>query len=196
MLLAASVTAAGMFLAGCRAEKVAAPTSYASFAADDKSFQCIYPTGWKAVGSSSQGIRSGAVFSKGSAKIDVDADLQGSLMGDIARSANSMVGSVAPGLAGRTRPPVETLHDINKKAVSENYKDYREFPTKPFRSALGEARITEFTGTHGGLFKSKIHGYRATILGGERQVTVLTRCAEDDWKTLQMAFLKVIMSLK
>jgi len=131
-----------------------------------------------------------------SARIDVDADLQGSLMGDIARAPAGALGDVAPGLAAKVKPPVEVVHGMNKKKVSGDYADYKEQPAKPFTSAVGEARISEFTGTSGGSFKEKIHGYRVTMLGGERAVTVISKCTEEDWPNLKAPFARVIQSVK
>ena len=41
----------------------------------------------------------------------------------------------------------------------------------------------------------KLHGYRVTVLGGERRFTILCRCPQRNWKILEPAFLRVIQSV-
>jgi hypothetical protein len=190
-------------LPGCGHERAAAPASYTAYTAPDKAFKCMAPAGWEASSSSSQAVMSGAVFHKGSAVIDITADLQGSLMGDIVRPPAMPTGDLPPGAAppGMERavkelqkPPVEKLHEMGRKEVAETMSHYEEQPMKTMQSGLGDARYSEFT-AGGGVFSEKIHGYRVTILGGERRVTVICRCPESDWSTLQPAFAKVVGSL-
>jgi hypothetical protein len=52
----------------------------------------------------------------------------------------------------------------------------------------------EFTGD-GGLFAGKVHGYRATNLGGERAFYVLCQCSERDWMMLKPAFERAMGSM-
>jgi hypothetical protein len=54
--------------------------------------------------------------------------------------------------------------------------------------------VTEFTAKTA--FGSGIHGYRATIIGHERAITVFCTCPEDDWAGVKPAFDKVLLSLK
>lgn len=181
-------------LAGCGSKPAEAPASYTHFAAEDRSFQCDQPAGWESTSAGGHGVASGVLFKKGPAKIDITADLQGSLMGDIARSSNNMLGGLAPGLAGKTRPPVETLHEMGKKELAESIKDYQEQPMQQIQGRMGDARMSEYTGG-GGIFSPKVHGLRVTMLGGERRITVICQCPESDWQTLHPAFTRVIGSL-
>jgi hypothetical protein len=180
---------------GCASERVAAPAKYTKYEASDRAFSCSAPEGWESVSSASQGTRSGALFRKGGALIDVDADLQGSLMGDIARATGNIGAGLVPGMEGKRKPPVETVHEMKEKEVAESMSHYQEQPAKPFRSSAGEARVSEFT-AGGGMFAEKVHGYRVTILGGERAITVIAKCPEADWPALQGVFGKVINSIK
>jgi hypothetical protein len=47
----------------------------------------------------------------------------------------------------------------------------------------------------GGFLKSPLHGYRATILGGERRISFEARCRDSDWPALKPAFERVLTSL-
>jgi hypothetical protein len=59
---------------------------------------------------------------------------------------------------------------------------------------LGEGRRSTFTAeqTLGG----KVFGYRATLLGGDRRIEIVTTCSASNWQTLKPAFEKVIASLR
>ena len=196
------IPVAALLLSGCGQEKAAAPASYTAYTAPDKAFKCLAPAGWETSSSSSQAVNSGALFRKGSAVIDVTADLQGSLMGDIVRGPAvplpDLPGGAPPGMASALKeaqkPPVEKLHEMGRKEVAERLSHYEEQPMQTMRTSLGERRYSEFT-AGGGMFSGKIHGYRVTILGGERRITVLCHCPEQDWNTLQPAFAKVVGSL-
>lgn len=68
-------------------------------------------------------------------------------------------------------------------------------PMRVVNSALGEGRCSEWSGDAGVWGGGKMHGYRATLLSGERRVTIVCRCPESNWKILQPAFDKVLGSL-
>ena len=134
------------------------------------------------------GNAAGVYFKSGAARIDVDGDLTGSLMGDMMRSSNTLFPE------NRQRPPVEGLHLTGVKRMSERYGDYDEQPMQTLQTPLGEGRISEWTGT-GGAMAGKLHGYRVTVLGGGRRFTILCRCPQRNWKILEPAFLRVIQSV-
>ena len=182
-------------------ERVSAPTAFTVFKAGDQSFQCEYPQGWQTAAAEAGAIASGALFQKASAKIDITADLAGSLMGDIARSSNQSMAGLAdmiPGgaaaIQGKLKPPVQTLHEGGLKEIKEKFSGYAEQPAKAFQSKMGEARFSEFT-ADAGFLAGKLRGYRVTILGGDRRVTVLCHCSEQDWPNLQASFQRVVNSL-
>jgi hypothetical protein len=187
---------------------VPAPTAFAPYTATDKAFVCQAPQGWETSGFGSGGMNSGVLFKKGDAKIDVTADLAGSLMGDIAAATDRMAGGTEtagggismPGLPGvdlgaKRKPPVEKLHEKGKGSVAKKFGNYEEKPMQTLQSRLGDARFNEFTGGGGSPFSPNVHGYRVTILGGERRVTVVAVCRETDWKALKPAFETTITSL-
>ena len=117
----------GHFLTRGDGGPVTAPSGYTAYTASDKSFAWVAPQGWSIQGVGANAVVGGALFKKGSAKIDITADLAGSLMGDIAgaadRQPSSFDGAVPdaagmpglPGLAGidtkpNRKPPIERLH--------------------------------------------------------------------------------------
>lgn len=194
---------------GIKPVPVETPTKFVQYKSSDGNFRCEYPDGWSKRGRSLQAVMSGADFSKGSAEISAMADLQGSLIADIAKSpGGGMAGVELPGnLAGQAglagavaaaqKRPVEVVHEREGKHAEEKLEvsNYQEKETKPFTSALGEGRYTEFTGD-APFPKGAMHGYRATILGTDRAVYVYTSCTEGDWPKLNKAFLRVIGSVK
>lgn len=188
-------------------ESVKAPTTFHDYVSSDKSFAGKVPSDWQRVGSGGMGIMSGVTLTDASAKISIMSDLQGSLMGDIARSSNASASSLTDDLpAGMKvpampapKPPVEQLHMQGKGQVAEGIDDYDEGPMHEFPSPLGDARVSEWTGSEKGplgMGTVKVHGYRATILGGERRVSAVCRCNDSDWAALKPAFWTVITSLK
>lgn len=193
---------------GIKPVPVETPTKFAQYKSSDGNFRCDYPDGWSKHGRSLQAVTSGASFSKGSASISAMADLQGSLIADIAKApGGGMAGIELPGnLAGQAglagamaaaqKPPVQIVHEKEAKNAEEKLEvsNYAEKETKPFTTRLGEGRYTEFTGD-APFPKGAMHGYRATILGNDRAVYVYCSCAEADWPKLEKAFLRVIGSV-
>lgn len=115
---------------------VAAPAKYAAYVAPDKAFGCAAPDGWKRAESGGGGIMSGVDFTKGSAKIDINSDLQGSLMADISRGPSmpemppgiKLSPAMAAELKEAARPPVEKLHIAREGHVGEEVKGYKKCP--------------------------------------------------------------------
>ncbi len=190
-----------------RPERVTkAPAQFKSYTAKDQSFKCLQPEGWQVDGGALGGVRAAATFTQGGAKIRVSSDLEGSLMGDISKSPIDMGGLSVPGgpdmgAAAKelNRPPVEKVHMADAEEVESimelnGYREYADGQMQSFQSAAGDARFSEFT-ADGGMFGGKIKGMRATLLGGERRVRVVTYCLEEDWTTLKPAFQKVIVSV-
>jgi hypothetical protein len=159
------------------------------FGAKDGSFACKYPPGWEtkggAAGDNSFGWGS---FEKDYAKIKIEADVAGSLMSGIAHPHGDQEGE---------EPPVVTAHNLNKKKVADSLEKYQESDAQAFKSeGLGDGRIAEFTAGGGGLFGSKIHGYRATLLSNDRRVGILCQCPEKEWSKYKPIFFAVIKSLR
>jgi hypothetical protein len=197
-VLGVAALAGILYLKAGKQQMVPAPTSFVKYSAADKSFACQAPAEWQSAGMASHGVAGGALFKKGPAKIDITADLAGSLMGDVATSQNAAaagLAEVAPGLAAAlSKPPVEKVHEADKARMAAKYKEYEEGQMKPFRSAAGEARYSEWT-ANGGFGKGKLHGYRVTILGSERRIAIICEAPEGSWQNLKPAFEKVIGSM-
>jgi len=168
---------------------VPAPTAFVTYNAPNGRFACDYPKGWEVTGSTakSDSPLTHAKFAMGNAEIAVDADFAGSLFGDIARSTGSM--------RGDDEPAVARVHPMGLQHMKKEYSNYEEREAKGFQSrGIGEGRRSIFIAdqTLGG----KIYGYRATLLSGDRRITVVCSCPATNWKALKPAFEKVIESLR
>ncbi|MFN3648952.1 MAG: hypothetical protein ACK47B_05165 [Armatimonadota bacterium] len=209
-----AVVAAG--IAGCwfvgvpryrEARRVPAPKAYKPFKAADGSFQCQYPEGWSRAAGEAHAIISAAVFKKGSASIEVTADLLGSLVGDF--TPKGAQGEIDPGteqllqampemqaaMKEMKKPAAERLHEAGAKAAAKRFSGYQEGEMKTMVGQAGDGRYSEFT-ADGGWLDGKLRGYRVTIMGPQRALTVICRCPESEWKTLKPAFERVVNSLQ
>jgi hypothetical protein len=159
------------------------------FAPKDGAFSLRHPQGWKSdTGSRPDNTYSWAMFTRGSAKIHVTADIAGSLMAGPNNAGEFPSGSELA--------PVHRAHERYKKTASEEYSDYKESTPAPFPgSQLGEGRISAFTASGGGLFGSKLRGYRVTLLTNDRRITLLCHCPEADFGKLKPTFLAVCRSV-
>lgn len=193
----AAVALAGIVMSaavGCSGS-VETPTAFATYNADDKSFQVEYPEGWDVVGGGNVSFHS-AKFSRGPATIFVKSDFVASIMGDIANfggAALDSTGPVDPELAFE-RAPVNSVHNLAKEEMPAAIKNFKELETIAVQGGFGEGRRTEFTGSS--LFGGKIHGYWTTYLSGDRGVKVVCQAPEKHWKTIQPAFDKAVAGVR
>ncbi len=177
------------FARATRHEPVTVPTGFVPYTAQDKSFTCVAPGGWKTIGAGTEGSNlGGALFKTGDAKIDITSDLAGSLMGDIVNISPPIENMPPP------PPPVEKLHKMGKRAVKEKYSGYKEGEMTRSQGRMGEICTSEWT-ADGGLFGAKLHGWRVTMLGHERRVTVICESAQADWTKLRPVFARVVGSI-
>jgi hypothetical protein len=199
------------FTVASRPDTIAAPQAFKPYVAPDDSFACLSPTGWERKESASMGIQGQVIFRKGDAKIDIASDLQGSLMGDMARATDAQTQALmeqmeqlSPELRAQLNvstpqaslPPVEQVHLQSRQSLAMRFDEYDEMPMQAYRSPLGEARVSEWTARKEGFLSGgKFHGYRVTILGNERRVTYTCQCPEESWKTLKPSFGRVLASL-
>jgi len=182
IIYAALVTAA-LMVAGCAKPKAVVPTSFVTYTATDKDFRCDSPNGWASSSFSSGGTESGVDITSADAEIRIDSDAAGSMMGDIAGGMGTgTIGSATPS----TVPPVEKLHAMQQQEYS---KQLHEYDTDHTTSTYGDGRVTEWK-------SSDLHGYRATILGHDRSVSVECQCSEVEWPTLKAAFLRITNSIQ
>jgi len=177
-------------LSGCEGT-VAAPTAFVPYDSADGRFSCDYPKGWeveKGAGKQ-EAMFSYAKFRMGGAEIRVEADFAGSLFGDMAKAGGA--------IGGDAEPPAARVHvnPIRMKQMKEEFSNYQEREAKGFQSkGMGEGRRSMFTADQ--TFGGKIFGYRATMLTGDRRITVVATCPAGNWQTLKPAFEKVISSLR
>jgi hypothetical protein len=181
------VIAAATAMSGC-SEPAVVPDAYQIYNSKDGSFKIEYPQGWEVAGGG-KGRLARAKFTSGDAFISVSMDLVGSLKGDIAQSTGVMAGGTE---GGANRPPVAEVHESEKKGFEED-EDVTEKPPVAVNTGFGEARKSEYTGST--TFSGDIHGYRATALGRDLEISVVCQCSEDQWNALKPIFDKVIESV-
>ncbi len=181
-------------------EVAAAPIAQGDKAADaklasieflpkDAAFKLRHAPGWEATtGSRPDNTYSWVKLLKGSARIHVQADIAGSLM--------SGSDSAQPHEPGSELAPVHRAHELGKKLADEEYSDYAESKPTLFQgSGLGEGRIATFSGSEGGLFGSKLRGYRVTLLTNDRRVTIFCHAPDKEFAKLSPLFLAVCRSV-
>jgi hypothetical protein len=175
-------------ISGC-AGAVPAPTEFVAYSDTGGRFACDRPKDWESDGGGKpDSPNSWAKFTSGNAEIRVEADLAGSLFGDIAKSSGAAFG-------GEEEPPVAKIHPMGQRHMKEEYGTYEEREAKAFKSkGLGEGRRSTFIASQP--MVGKIFGYRATLLSGDRRITVVCTCPATNWQTLKPAFEKVIASLR
>jgi len=158
------------------------------FAVKDAAFTLRHPQGWEVeTGSRPDNTYSWARFTKGSAKIQVFADVAGSLMAGPNSSDHE---------EGSEMAPVHGAHVRYKRNASELYGDYQESEPATFKgSALGEGRIATFTASGGGVFGSKLRGIRVTLLTNDRRISVLCEAPAANFERLKPTFLATCRGL-
>jgi hypothetical protein len=113
------------------------------------------------------------------------------------------MGGIAETLGGKTGeeelgPEFEPVHDVHiagTKWAEGEYSGYKEVGEPAvLEVSVGPARKSEFTASS--TFGGGLHGYRSTMLGHDKAVTVICVCPESDWKTLQPAFDHVLSTFK
>jgi hypothetical protein len=158
------------------------------FAPKDNAFKLRHPKGWEVETSSRpDNTYSSAIFTKDNAKIEVYADVAGSLM------SGSDVGGNYP--EGSELAPVHRAHELYKRTASEEFSDYSESKPALFKDTnTGEGRLSTFTANSGGLFGSKLRGYHATFLSRDRRVSFLCHCPEKEFPKYKATFLAVCRS--
>lgn len=178
------VIAGVSLLAGCSPKPATVPTSFTRYTSLDSAFLCDAPAGWKAESSGqSGGTESSVVFTSGDGRISIDADQSGSFMGDAMTGPGAMIPGATPQV-----PPVEKLHSMTGQKFAQDLSGYTEIATDPKPAAYGQCRLTEYTA-------DKVHGYRVTMLGTNRRVSIVCRCSPTEWQALNGAFLHVIQSV-
>lgn len=173
-------------LSALKPKMVAAPTVYKTYTAIDSLFSCDQPGGWTMheTGATSGNLAT-ATFEDGHARIRVVSDAMGSLMGDVVGAGNA---NLPP---AQQVPAVQKLHTMDEKQLAADLPNYQEGDAQTFQSSVGDSRVSEWTASGGDL-----HGYRVTMLGNQREFTVICICPKRDWKVLMPVFQRIIGSVK
>ena len=173
-----------------------APTSWDTFTAQDKSFSVAAPGGWETTPSDraqqmvgKDSTTGGVLFRSGSATIEVTTDTVATLMSYILVHGDGNTDAL-------TGPKAVSLHKQWKIATSAIHKGYRETKVTEFESQMDDARLSEWT-ANGNVFGlgGKIHGYRASLVGGNLTAVVVCQCLESDWPAMKPAFRHVIATV-
>ncbi len=160
----------------------------ANFSPADNAFRLRYPAGWATeTGSRPDNMYSWVRLTKGSAKVQVFADIAGSLTSG-PNNGNYEEGSELA--------PVHGAHERYKKNAAELYSDYQESEPALFKgSGLGEGRVATFTASGGRMFGGKIRGIRATLLTNDRRVSILCESPGKEFDGDKATFLAICRSL-
>lgn len=194
-----------IFVIGFKSQTTEPPKKFSAYVAPDKSFACQLPAkeeGWKRVEQVSPGTLATLRTEKGRAKISILSDLAGSLMADIARSGDSQMEGISGMMPGNMqpsgpRPPVEKLHLHHIEVMQNKWDDYDESEMKAVQTPLGDCRVSEWSGKKANSAGAELtRGLRATILSGERRISVLCYCPDKEFKVLVKSFSQVIRSMK
>jgi hypothetical protein len=176
-----------VFLSGC-GEPTTMPKSYNTLVAADKSFKIDYPAEWTA-DSGGKGGYAWAKFTSGSSEISVNANVVGSLMGDLPKMPHHAVLGEQP---DEETAPVAVVHEQERETFEED-EDVKEKKAEVVKTGIQEARRAEFTGER--TLGSSVHGYRVTALTTQRRIRVVCQCPEGEWESLKPAFDKIVESL-
>ena len=183
-----SLLVAVLLITGCGGS-TQIPTSYVTYNSKGGTFQCEVPAGWEAKGGGKRGPE-WAKITSGNAVIHVKAGLVGSLVNDIG-GGSSVDGGNFPQLE-----PVHVVHVKYAELAAEEYDQYSELPGSPIIHScpLGPARLSEFTAANA--MGVALHGYRASIMGLNKMLTVYCVCLESDWQVLKPSFDKTLATMK
>ena len=176
-----------IMLIGCGPGKTQIPTSHVVYNSKGGAFQCEVPEGWEIKGGGKRGPE-WAKIQSGSAIIQIDVNISGSLINDAAGGSRS--NSEMPQF-----DPIHLLHVGLLEDAQDNYHQYTELPGSPIvmQCDFGPGRVSEFTAKGSG--DAELHGYRASIMGHERMLTLFCVSRESDWQALKPTFDRVIATL-
>jgi hypothetical protein len=171
---------------GC--SRAVVPSAFTTYTAEDQSFQCDAPAGWATTGGGKNGNYN-ATFSSGGAEISVTVDVMGSVLGDMANTANRMAGTEdVPELS-----PLVQAHERNAQGMAEELSNFKDLNTVDVRLPIGEAKKSEYTAS--GSLGGQQHGYRVSSLLTSQRLLIICQCPDSEWKALQPVFDRVIASV-
>lgn len=180
------------------------PGTMKSFVSIDNYIHLKRPGNWRAMQLSSHAIDSSIEFEPArNTHMRISSDLQGSLMSDIAKSADNTLSSI-PGIGSdilaKQKTPLERLHDMQAKDLKKNKREYEMFQdgtTKDLQVGGYPSKITDFTYEAPGVFGViPMTGKRITTLAGERRVSILYSCPKESKKLIMPVFDEMRDSMK
>ncbi len=173
---------------GCGGE-VPAPKAFVTYHSTDGRFDCDCPKGWETDGGGKpDSPNCWAKLSSGNALVEISADFAGSLFGDIAKAG-------AGAMDQNAEPPVARVHPMGQREMKEKLSNYQERDAVAFKSkGFGEGRRSIFIADQS--LGGKLYGYRATLLSGDRRISIICSCPATNWKALKPAFERVTASVR
>ena len=183
------------------------PAPMKRYTTGDRSVRIQHPGNWKAHERSSHGIETVLEFVPArNVRMSVTVDLQGSLVVDVLKSADtetSRIAGMIPGgeaLNTHQQSPLVHLHAADGTHMKN---DPVEFPgledgaTTEARIAGKEALITTCTWTSPGIFGSQpMVGRRVTVLSGDHHVSAIYGCPKEMQKSLLPVFDTMMSSME
>ncbi len=167
---------------------VPAPAAYKPYTALDGSFVCDRPVGWKTKEAGMPGgSRAMVSFSSDKVLVRVEADATKMMIAN-ATETNPLASTPFAKIV----PMVQKMHDQDMQQWVDALPNYKEKPAEPYQSKFGDARVSEWTASKGNI---KLHGYRVTMAGTDRAVSVFCLTPERNWKILEPAFQRIITSV-
>lgn len=167
---------------------VPAPAAYKPYTALDGSFVCDRPIGWKTKEAGmSGGSRAMVSFSSDKVLIRVESDATKMMIASIGDT-----NPLASTPFAKIVPMVQKMHDQDMQQWVNALPNFKEKPAEPYQSKFGDARVSEWTASKGNI---KLHGYRVTMAGTDRAVSVFCLTPERNWKILEPAFQRIITSV-
>lgn len=190
------------------------PGPFTSFTTSDKLIALQHPDNWKPRQTSAHSNLTRVKFTPSrTLYFSVSADLQGSLMADMARSSSTQSASITdmanalPSAAGsetrqeaKQKSPLEKLHEMQSAELQKNEVEYAKFEdgkTTPTQISGMEALVTEFGFQQASVLGSHaMTGLRATVLTNERRVEIICYGPKEGEKVFKPVFEKMIESIK
>jgi hypothetical protein len=183
-LLVLGVVVVWIFSAAGKA-KITPVTDFVNYDSPEDVFHVDLPKDWEQQNGGKKSIYF-VEATRGRARIKVNENITGSLIGDIAGAAN-------PDLNGPDETlPVSKAHDFKRPQFEADFSGYQEEPAVTIRNGFGKTRRSTFTGKMGWV---KVKGYRATAMSVQTQITVTCSCTQSDWNIAEPAFARAIESI-
>jgi hypothetical protein len=174
---------------------VAAPATFTRFTTKDGTTSADQPEGWAAIDASANSKSSdditvsGVLFKSGSARIDITTDRVATL------TVHNLMGNT-DAMSAVTGSKPDQLDEMFLARHKGHYTGFSDRGKQSIFTQMGAGRVSEWTadGVNWSL-GGAVHGYRASIVGGDRMAMILCQCQEGDWATLQPTFTRVINSV-